>query len=417
MATQAHVLIIDADVTTLEALRVGLAKNGFLVEAHADAHEAYRALAARPFDVVVSSVGVPQADGRGLLKRVTQCDPAVPVIFLAGGSVSPSTLGALRKGAFDIVEGAVRVPRVRALVERALEIRRLRQEVERLRAEARTGACPGELIGQSAAMVAVLEAIRRAAAGTGCVLVRGAPGTGKELVARTIHRLSTRAGRPFVAMDCATPGEGPVESELFGHVRRAFPGAVSDHAGLIETTDGGTLFLNSIEELSKAAQVRLLTAIDERAIRPLGSTASRPVEARLIAGTSLDLAAAVERQRFRDDLLARLGAARIVLPELNERPDDIPLLANYFVKATCARLGMPAPPISPEAMAGLTARPWPGNVQELRNLMERAALLTSGGEIRPEHLGEPHGSATTVPSQCRAHDMARTTPAPLDTSR
>ncbi|MBN1916813.1 MAG: sigma-54-dependent Fis family transcriptional regulator [Verrucomicrobia bacterium] len=389
MATRAQVLIIDADVTTLEALRVGLAKNGFTVEAHADAHEAYRALAARPFDVVIASLGVPQAEGRKLLERVKQGDPTVPVIFLANGSACSSAVEALRQGAFDIVEGPIRVPKVRSLVERAIEVRRLREEVARLRAEMLAGTCPDELIGQSPPLVAVLEAIRRAAADTGCVLLCGAPGTGKELAARTIHRLSTRASKPFVAVDCAALNEAFVESELFGHVRGAFPGAFADHASLIETADGGTLFLNSIDVLSKAAQVRLLKVIDERVIRPLGSTASRPVEARLVAGTATDPATAAGRRRVREDLLARLSTVRIALPELKERSEDIPLLANFFAKTMGARLGTPPPAISPKAMAILMDRPWPGNVRQLRDVVERAALLTDSAQICPEHLGEP----------------------------
>jgi two-component system response regulator AtoC len=390
MATRARVLIIDADVSTLEALRVGLAKNGYTVEAHADPHEAYRALVAQTFDVVIASVGVPQAEGRGLIHRVKQGDPTVPVIFLANGVAPSSVVEALRDGAFDIVEGPIHVPKVRALVKRALEVRRLREEVARLRADVRAGGGADELIGHGPAMVAALETIRRAAARSDCVLLCGAPGTGKELAARTIHRLSARAGKPFVAADCAALDESLIESELFGHVRGAFPGAASNHAGLVETTDGGTLFLNSVDELSKAAQVRLLKVIDERVIRPLGSTTSRRVEARVIAGTSIDLATAVNRRRFREDLYARLNAVRATLPSLEEQRDDIPLLANSFVKTMCARLGIPPPAIPPETMALLTARPWPGNVQELRNLMERAALLADGGQIHPEHLAGAH---------------------------
>ncbi len=399
MAKRANVLVIDHDVTTLEALRVGLANNGLAVEAHADLSEAIRAFAGKRFDVVICDAAIPRVEGLGVLQRVHRHDPTIPVILLASPASVPAAVEAVKRGAFDYVEKPFRAAKVMALVKRALEVRRLREEVARLRAEVRTGGSCDEMIAQSPAMAAALEAVRRAAASDSSVLITGAPGTGKELVARTIHRMSARTGKPFVAADCSALGEGLVESELFGHARGAFPGAVADHQGLFEAADGGTLFLDAIGELSKAAQVRLLTAVEEREVRPLGSTAARPVDVRLVVAAPTSLAAAVRARRFRKDLCVRLSTVQVVLPALRERPEDIPLLANYFVKKMRASIGGEPPAISPEAMKQLLVVPWPGNVRQLRDTMERAALLADGNTIRPEHLDDPVAAAQRIPDE------------------
>ncbi len=396
MAKPASVLVIDQDVTTLEALRVGLSNDGLRIEAHADPREALRAFAVARFDAVIAEVGVPRVGGLSVLARVRQYDPSVPVILLSGPASVQRAAEAVKDGAFDYVVKPFRVAKVRAVVERALEIRRLLAEVERLRAEVGGGGRCDELIAQSPAMAPVVDAVRRAAASDCAVLIVGGPGTGRELVARTIHRMGRRAAGPFVVGDCALLGEGLVESELFGHVRGAFPGAVAARPGLVETADGGTLLLEAIGELSKAAQRRLLTVLDMGELRPLGGTSARAVDVRLVAATTADLAAAVEARRFRSDLHGRIAAIRIALPELGERRDDIPLLAQYFVKRMCARVGIEAPTISSEAMAQLLAGSWPGNVRQLRETLERATLLADRGVIRPEHFVNPAAAADDV---------------------
>ncbi len=388
MATPATVLVIDHDVTTLEALRVGLSNGGLRIEAHADPREALRAFAVARFDVVIAEVGVPRVGGLSVLARVRHEDPSVPVILLADAASVQQAAEAVKDGAFDYVVKPFRVAKIRAVVERALEIRRLVAEVERLRADAGGGRCD-ELIAQSPAMAPVVDAAHRAAASDCAVLIVGAPGTGRELVARTIHRMGRRAAGPFVVGDCALLGEGLVESELFGHVRGAFPGAVADRPGLIEAADGGTLLLDAIGELSKAAQRRLLAVLDTGQLRPLGGTSARAVDVRLVAATTTDLAAAVGARRFRSDLHGRIAAIRIALPELRKRRDDIPLLAQYFVKRLCGRVGVEPPTISSEAMAQLLAGSWPGNVRQVRETLERATLLADRGVIRPEHFVNP----------------------------
>jgi DNA-binding NtrC family response regulator len=386
VGSRAHILIIEQNVTTLEALRVGLASNGFLVEAHADPAEAFRALDTGRYDVIVTGASVPHVEGIGVLDRVQRRDASVPVIVLAARSAAGD---AVKRGAFDTVEAPVRVGKVRAVIERALEVRCLREEVARLRAELNNAGRAGELIAHSPAMARVVELADSAATTDADLLITGAPGTGKQLVARSIHAMSRRAGTPFVVADGALLARAQIESALFGHVRGAFPGAAVDHHGAFEAADGGTLFLNAVDELSKPAQLRLVRVLDERAVRPLGSTGPRPVDVRFVAASTVDLAAAVNGQRVRRDLYERLSTVHIALPLLRERRDDIPLLAHHFVKRTCARLGSDGVTISPEAMQCLLDRPWPGNVDELRDTMERAVLTADSTQIRPEHLAEP----------------------------
>jgi DNA-binding NtrC family response regulator len=386
MDQHANVLVIDHDVTSMEALRIGLHNNGLAVESYADAREAFRALAGARFDVVIADARVAPVDGLDVLACVHRHDPNVPVIVLAAQGAVAAAVEAVRRGAFDYVQKPFEVSRVRALVERAVEVRRLRQEVARLQAELRSAPAGEELIAQSPAMAPALEAVRRAAAGDSSVLIVGAPGTGRELVARTIHRASPRAGKPFVVADCSSLGDGLLESELFGHVRGAFAGAVADRPGLFETTAGGTLFLDAVTELSKAAQTRLLRVLEEGVVQPLGSASARRVNVRLLAGAHMDLGEALGASRIGEDLSYRLSTVQVPLPALRERPEDVPLLAHYFVKRLCLRLGREPLAISPEAMQRLSADAWPGNVRQLRDTMERAVLLARGEAIQPEDL-------------------------------
>jgi len=389
MQQRAHVLVIDNDVTSIEALRVGLVNNGLVVEVHADPREAFQALAATPFDVIIAAAEVAPVNGRGILKRVHRQDPAVPVIVLVDRGSAAAGAEAVKRGAYDYIEKPFEAARVRALVERALEVRRLRIEVEQLRADMRAGAGGGEMIAQSPAMRSALEAVRRASAGDSCVLVEGDPGTGKRLMARTIHQMSARAGKPFLAADAAALGAGLLESELFGHVRGAFAGATADYDGLFEAASGGTVFLDAVNELSKAAQQRLLGVIETGKVRPLGAAKARQADVRLVVASCEALDGAVRDHRFRSGLYERLSAVVIALPPLAERREDIPLLAHYFVKKVCADMGVEPPAIPAAVIERLLAHPWPGNVRQLRDTMTRAALQARGGALRLEDLEDP----------------------------
>jgi DNA-binding NtrC family response regulator len=291
--------------------------------------------------------------------------------------------------------------------------------VERLTGAARPPAPPpppgpaagpeAEILGRSPPVVALRERVRKIGPSDATVLVLGESGTGKELVARALHASSRRRGRPFVALNCAAIAEGLVESELFGHEKGAFTGATASHGGLFKAADGGTLFLDEIGELPLPAQARLLRALQEGEVRPVGSARAVRVEVRLVAATHRDLAAMVKTGAFRGDLYFRLRVLELRLPPLRERGDDVLALARARLARAAARLGRPPLGLAPAADAALLAHDWPGNVRELENAMERAAVLAEGGEVGPEHLGL-EGEAVAAPP------AAAPAPAPADAS-
>jgi DNA-binding NtrC family response regulator len=316
--------------------------------------------------------------------RETRRDLPV-VLFTAFGSIE-SAIQAIRRGAYDYVTKPFALEEISLLVSRALEDRRLRAENISLRRELEGRYRFENLLGKSPAMQAVFGLIRQAAPGDVNILITGETGTGKELVARALHYNSPRAGQPFVPINCAAIPASLLESELFGHVKGAFTGAVSARKGLFREAERGSLFLDEIGDMTPELQAKLLRAIEVRAVRPVGSDEAVPVDLRVIAATNKDLKAKIQEGLFRDDLYYRLAVIPIHLPPLRERREDIPLLAEHFLRRALTASAKDIRGFTPEAMAALLRHPWPGNVRELENAMERAATLTSGDQVFPEAI-------------------------------
>jgi DNA-binding NtrC family response regulator len=358
------------------------------------------ALAGEAFDLVVSDISMPGESGLDLLEEIRRGDPGLPVILITAYASMESAKKAFALGVFDCIDkgASFNVEEFRVTVRNALESRRAREENKLLKLElhARHGA--GSMVMDSPAMRAVGEMIGRVAPTPSTVLITGESGTGKEVVARAIHDASPRAGAPFVSINCGALPAELLESELFGHVKGAFTGAVSAKKGLFLAASGGTIFLDEIGEMPLPAQVKLLRVLQERPIRPVGGTEEIDVETRVLAATNADLAGRVADGRFREDLFYRINVIPITLPPLRQRPEDIPVLADLFVRRISAEMGKEFSGFRPETMAAMEAYHWPGNVRQLENAMRRAVTLSSGGPIQvdalpPDMLGHLQAAA------------------------
>jgi DNA-binding NtrC family response regulator len=381
-----EVLVVDDDPRVRDAVRLLLEDAGQTVEVAADGDQALAALTPGRFDAAVLDVNMPRMNGLVAMMRMAEVDPALSMIILTGESAIQTAREAiLRVGAFDLVAKPPDGEHLVGVIEEAARVTRLRRSGSRA---AGTAGGEGELgmVGESPALRALAERIRQVAPSQGRVLVTGENGSGKELVAHAIHRLSKRAAGPFVKINCAAIPRDLVESELFGYERGAFSGAVQAKKGRLELADGGTLFLDEIGDLSLEAQAKLLRVIESGEVERVGGTRTQIVDVRIIAATNKDLAGAIESGDFRPDLFYRLNVLPLHVAPLRERRGDIPLLAAHFLEASCAAEGRPAKRLGAEAERVLAAYHWPGNVRELRNLMERAAILVPGDEVRAEDL-------------------------------
>ena len=385
MAT-ASILVADDDAVARELLVEVLTREGYRVRAAAGGAEAIRAAESEVFDVALIDLRMPDVDGLAVLARIRALDPAPPVFILTAFAAIETTIEAIRQGAYDYLSKPFRVDEIKLAVRRVLETERLVRENREFRQELRGRYGVERLIGQSPEMVDIYRLVARVAALDTTVLIQGETGTGKELVARAIHYASPRAERPFVAIDCAALPESLFESELFGHERGAFTGAVGSRRGLLETADGSTCFLDEIGELPLGLQAKLLRVLQERVLRRVGGNEPLPVNLRLIAATNRDLRKRVEDGAFREDLYYRLNGVAIMVPPLRERGADIPLLAHDFMQRYAAAAGKHLEGFAPEALALLSAHRWPGNVRELEHAIERAVALARSAMILPEDL-------------------------------
>jgi two-component system response regulator PilR (NtrC family) len=386
MSRAARVLVADDERGMRDFLEIFFRREGMEVATAASLAEARALLDADDFDLLMTDVQMPGGSGIELLRSVKESAPETVVIVMTAFATTESAIEAMKQGAYDYLTKPFKIDEVRLVVGKALEKKLLTVENKRLKSELRTQAKQRVLIGTSPAMQRVYDLMAQVAATKTSVLVCGESGTGKELVARGIHEQSERREKPFVAVNCGAIPENLLESELFGHVKGAFTGAVSNKPGLFEVAHGGTLFLDEVGELPQTLQVKLLRALQEKQVRRVGGNADTSVDVRIVTATNRDLLAEAQAGRFREDLYYRLNVIQITLPPLRERMEDVPLLAQHFLEKFAREQGRPLCRLSEAALARILAHDFPGNVRELENTIERAGALCRGDEIGAELL-------------------------------
>ncbi|HXK24666.1 MAG TPA: sigma-54 dependent transcriptional regulator [Myxococcota bacterium] len=380
MTGPARVLVVDDERSMREFLEIFLRSEGHAVRTADGVAAAKAELEADDFDVVITDVQMPGGTGIDLLRLVQSEAPETVVIVMTAFASTETAIEAMKAGAYDYVTKPFKVDEMRVVVEKALEKKLLSSENRRLRRELSQGR-DRQIVGSSPSMRRVLDFIAQVADTRANVLISGESGTGKEVVARGIHRASERREAPFVALNCGAIPENLLESELFGHVKGAFTGAVQNKAGLFEVAQAGTVFLDEIADLGLQLQVKLLRVIQERVFRRVGGTTDVRFDARIVAATNRNLADEVAAGRFREDLYYRLNVIEIPLPPLRERRDDIPLLVEHFVEKYGRELGKQVDGVDGDALARLQEHAFPGNVRELENVIERAVALCRGSRI------------------------------------
>jgi len=371
------VLVVDDDAAMAEMVSRSLGRKGYACLWRVSAQEALEVARAAPPDVVVTDLRMAGLDGLALCAQLARELPEVPVVVLTAFGSLETAVGAIRAGAYDFLTKPIDLDALGLVVDRAAEHRALRAEVHRLRDALDETRQFDELVGGSPVMQRLYTLLGQIAVTDASVLITGETGTGKEVVARALHRRGSRPEGPFVAINCAAMPSALLESELFGHTRGAFTDAQRDRTGLFTRADGGTLLLDEIGEMPLDMQVKLLRALQERKVRPVGADREVPFDARIVAATNRDLETLIADGRFREDLFFRLDVIRVELPPLRARGSDVLLLAQAFLARDAARANKSIKGLSPEAAAQLLAYPWPGNVRELQNCIERAVAMTS----------------------------------------
>ena len=383
-----HVLVIDDERNIRQTLAICLEGFGCRVEQVATGAAAIDALRRQPFDLAFCDLRLGAESGIDLLPKLLGERPGLDVVIITAYATVDTAVEAMRRGAKDYLPKPFTPPQIQHLVDRARERRALSLRLGDLEARLGEAAPEARLETASPRMQAVLQIVARAASHDVAVLLRGENGTGKGVLARALHAQSPRRDRPFVVVNCPTLSEELLASELFGHARGAFTGAVRDQEGRVEVAEGGTVFLDEIGEISPALQAKLLRFLQEKRFERVGETRTRTADVRVVAATNRDLDADVKAGRFREDLLYRLNVMEIVVPPLRERTEDILPLARAFVEFFARQPARPPPDLSPATEKLLLAYPWPGNVRELRNAIERALILTRGQVLEPESLPE-----------------------------
>ena len=389
------ILVVDDDKATRDGVARTL-RSDYSVLTAADADAAMAALNVNAVDLVLTDLRMPGRDGLSLLRDIIAAYPNIPVILLSAYGSVESAVEAMKDGAYDFLTKPINLDHLELVVHRALKHKHLERQNATLRTQLAGETALGRMLGTSEAMQRVRERIRQAAPTPATVLIQGPSGTGKELVARAIHALSSRANAPFVAVHCAALAPSLLESELFGHVKGAFTGANENRKGRFELANGGTLFLDEISEIDASTQVKLLRVLETRTIEPVGSAEPIPVDIRLVAATNRNLAEWVREGKFREDLYFRLNVIDVNLPPLKERGDDLPLLCDAFVREFNPLLGRSILGFEPEVLETFARYAWPGNVRELRNTVERMMVLAKGDRLTladvPENILQGQGT-------------------------
>lgn len=381
-----EIWVLDDEASILSFLRSLLEREGYQVQCFEDPLHFAHALGQSQPMVVITDLSMPSANGIEILKQVKAQSPLIEVILVTAYGAADTAVTAMKLGAFDYIQKPFNIEDIRITVRNALEKAQLRQKVVRLEREKNASPALEGLIGQSDAMAEVSYRLSRLADSHANVMIRGESGTGKELAARNIHRLSPRSGKPYVSVNCGAIPDGLLESEFFGHQKGAFTGASSDKKGLFLQAHEGTLFLDEVADLPLNLQVKLLRAIQEQRVRPLGSEEEITIDVRIIAATHKNLEALVKAGTFREDLYYRLNVLDLHMPALSERGDDVILLAHHFLQKCANKNGREPGSLDEAVMAKLVAYPFPGNVRELENLIEQSFILSRDGHIRLENL-------------------------------
>jgi two-component system response regulator HydG len=415
----AQILLVDDEASMRRVLAAILGEDGHVPVEAAGVTEARRLLETRPFDLVITDQKMPDGEGLSLVAAAREADPALPVVIVTAFATVELAVAALKEGAFDFITKPFVAETVRAVVRRASERSALVRENENLKGAVRHLRVGTELVGESPAMRRVREMIARVGPTGATVLITGETGVGKELVARALHEVSPRALQPFVPVNCAAFTETLLESELFGHERGAFTGADRPRQGLFEAAHRGTLFLDEVGEMAPATQARLLRVLMDGEVVRVGTTVPRKVDVRLLVATHRDLSGRVREGLFREDLYYRIAVVPLAVPPLRERLEDLPLLVDRLLARVALALKAPARRISPAALETLSKYDFPGNVRELRNVVERACILASGPELQPADfpmaLGAPGRGG--VPSHAGPEAWLSSLPTSVDLRR
>jgi two-component system, NtrC family, response regulator AtoC len=399
MTTRPRLLIVEDEADAANSLQLLLEPRGYQVRTAATAAEARRCYDDWHPGLVLLDLMLPDASGLDLLAEMKSANSEVQVIMVTGYGSIPTVVQAMNAGAMGFIEKPIEMTLLLAQLDKAREKFQLSAENKRLKEELRSGSTFGNMIARSESMRQVLALVRKVAPSDASVLVHGENGTGKELVASAIHQLSRRASGPFIKINCAAIPSDLIESELFGHRRGAFTGAVAERAGLLELADGGSVLFDEIGEMQPALQAKLLRVLQEHEFRPVGGSRVVKADFRLICSTNIDLDAALADRRLREDLYFRINTVTMRIPPLRERPEDIPLLTEHFIEKYSTQHGRPVEQCSPEAMRLLQRYRWPGNVRELEHAIERAVIVSTSTAIIPADLPQAvHDTQAPTPA-------------------
>ncbi len=382
----AKIMVIDDEESMCRFMQIMLQKEGYDVTSTVSSKEALEEMKSKDYDLVIADLMMPEMNGLELLSRAKSIHPDINFIVMTAYASVDSAIEALKKGAFDYITKPFKVDEIKIAIKKSLTQKRITEENVNLKRQLKKEYGLQSLIGNSPEMFQLKKIVERIADTDSTVLIRGESGTGKELVAKAIHQLSSRAGKPFVTINCAALPVTLLESELFGHVKGSFTGAIKDKDGLFKVADGGIFFMDEIGVTSLAIQVKLLRVLEERQFTPVGGTKPIEVDVRLITATNANLEEEVKLGNFRSDLYYRLNVIPIYIPSLRERKGDTELLVKFFIKKYCDKLGIQEKEINPNTLELLTVYSWPGNVRELENTLERAVILSSGKTIDLDSL-------------------------------